>query len=105
MQMTKGERLVAEMMGDIPPFGYPVLTEQHPFLRKVIAFMKSKTAWNGTATELLWVLQDDYTPLNTDAKLLRKYSPKLFEEHGIRTCFSRTGRKRIVTLQSKFPCQ
>lgn len=42
MQMTKGERLVAETMEDIPAYGYPVLTEQHPFLRKVVTFMKPK---------------------------------------------------------------
>ena len=105
MQMTKGERLVAEMMGDIPAYGYPVLTEHHPFLRKVIAFMKSKAEWNGTATELLWALKDAYTPPNTAAKLLRKYSLKLYEEHSIGISFSRTGRKRIVTLRSDFPCQ
>ena len=100
--MTKGERLVAEMMGDIPAYGYSVLTEQHPFLRKVIAFMKSIAEWNGTTTELLWVLRDTYTPPNTDAKLLRKYSLKLYKKHGIGICFSRTDRKRIVTLQNNY---
>lgn len=106
MKLTKGERLVAEMMGDIPAYGYPVLTEQHPFLRKVIALMKSKAEWNGTATELLWVLRDAYTPPNTAAKLLRKYSSlELHKEHSIRICFPRTSRKRIVTLRNDFPCQ
>ena len=85
--MTKGERLVAETMGGIPAYGYPVLTEQHPFLRKMIVFMKSKAEWNGTATELLWVLRDTYTSPNTAAKLLRKYRLELYEEHGIRICF------------------
>ncbi len=82
MKMTKGERLVAEMMGDVPAYGYPVLTEQHPFLRKVTAFMKLKAEWNGTTTELLWVLRDTdtYTPPNTAAKLLRKYSLELYKE-------------------------
>lgn len=42
MQMTKGERLVAEMLGDILQIGVPVLTKEHPFLRKVIAFMKTR---------------------------------------------------------------
>ena len=45
------------------------------------------------------------SPPNTAAKLLRKYSLKLYEEHGVRICFSRTGRKRIVTLRSNLPCQ
>ncbi len=101
--MTQGERLVAEMMGDIPAYGYPVLIEQHPFLRKVTAFMKSKVEWNGTATELLWALRDVYTPPNTAAKLLRKYSLKLHEEHGIKTCFSRIGRKKSLPCEAIFP--
>ena len=42
MQMTKGERLVAEMLGDIPQADMPVLTQHHPFLRKVIKFMESR---------------------------------------------------------------
>ena len=36
MKMTKGERLVAEMLGEIPQAGMPVPTEKHPFLRKVV---------------------------------------------------------------------
>ena len=42
MKMTKGERLVAEMLGDISQMGMPVLTEEHPFLRKVVAFMQTR---------------------------------------------------------------
>lgn len=48
MKMTKGERLVAEMLGDMP-----VLTKEHPFLRKVVAFMQTRKEWLGTATDLL----------------------------------------------------
>ena len=40
--LTKGERIVAEMCGDLPIDGYPVLTEAHPFLRKVIAYMENR---------------------------------------------------------------
>ena len=36
MQITKGERIAAEILGDIPQTGMPVLTEEHPFLRKSI---------------------------------------------------------------------
>lgn len=32
MQITKGERIVAEALGDIPHTGMPVLTKEHPFL-------------------------------------------------------------------------
>ena len=51
--LTKGERLVAEMCGDLPVDGYPVLTEAHPFLQKVTAFMERQTEWIGTVTDLL----------------------------------------------------
>lgn len=49
MKMTKGERLVAEMLGEIPQAGMPVLTEEHPFLRKVVTFMQTRKEWLGTA--------------------------------------------------------
>ena len=47
MKMTKGERLVAEMLGEIPQTGMPVLTEEHPFLRKVVTFMQTRKEWLG----------------------------------------------------------
>lgn len=100
MKMTKGERLTAEILGETPPYGCPVLTEVHPFLRKVIAFMQSRDEWNGDVTELLVAVRDSYTPHNTAAKLLRKYEDKLFNADGITVCFSRTCRKRIVTLRT-----
>ena len=58
MQMTKGERLVAEMLGDTPQTGMPVLTEEHPFLRKVVTFMQTRKEWLGTATDLLNAVGD-----------------------------------------------
>ncbi len=42
MQITKGERIVAEALGDIPQTGMPVLTKEHPFLRKAIAYADQK---------------------------------------------------------------
>lgn len=53
MQITKGERIVAEALGDIPQTGMPVLTKEHPFLRKAIAYMQTRKEWFGTATDLL----------------------------------------------------
>lgn len=60
--LTKGERIVAEMCGDLPIDGYPVLTEAHPFLRKVIAYMENRIDWLGTVTDLLAAVGDNYTP-------------------------------------------
>ena len=71
--LTKGERLVAEMCGDIPTEGHLVLTEAHPFLRKVIEFTEKRNEWIGTVSDLLMAVGDKYTPPNTAAKLLRKY--------------------------------
>lgn len=57
---------------DISMEGYPVPTNIHPFPRKVIAFMKKRNEWIGTVTDLLKVIGDECTPLNTATKLLRK---------------------------------
>ena len=69
--LTKGGRLVTEMCGDIPAEGYPVLTEAHPFLRKVIVFAEKRNEWLGTVSDLLTAIGDEYTPPNTAAKLLQ----------------------------------
>ena len=99
MKMTKGERLVAEMLGDIPQAGMPVLTEEHPFLRKVVAFMQTRKEWLGTATALLNTVEDNYTPPNTVTKLLRKYDYQyLYKKKGIDVSFRRTNRKRLIGL-------
>ena len=97
--LTKGEQLLAEMCGDIPTEGYPVLTEAHPFLRKVIAFTEKRNEWIGTVSDLLMAVGDEYTPPNTAAKLLRKYEyDLLYKRYGIDVTFTRTNRKRLVTL-------
>lgn len=97
--LTKGERLVAEMCGDIPTEGYPVLTEAHPFLRKVIEFTEKRNEWIGTVSDLLMAVGDKYTPPNTAAKLLRKYEyDLLYKRYGMDVTFTRTNRKRLVTL-------
>ena len=98
--LTKGERLVAEMCGDLPVDGYPVLTEAHPFLRKVTAFMERQTDWIGTVTDLLAAVGDKYTPPNTAARLLRKCDyDLLYKRCGMDVTFTRTNRKRLITLR------
>ena len=100
MKMSKGERLVAEMLGDVPVMGMPVLTEAHPFLRKVTVFMKTRDKWLGTAADLLRDVGDDYTPTNTAAKLLRRYDYEyLCKKHRIDVTFRRTSRKRLIELR------
>lgn len=38
--MTKGEWFVAEMLGEIPNKGEPILTEKHPFFKGIKAYGK-----------------------------------------------------------------
>lgn len=103
MQMTKGERIVAEALGEIPQIGMPVLTKEHPFLRKAVAFMQTRKEWLGTATDLLNAVRDNFTPPNTVTKLLRKYDyPYLYKEKGIEVSFRRTNRKRLIRLSNRF---
>ena len=96
--MTKGKRLVAEMLGEIPSKGKPILTEKHPFLRKVLRFMESRRQWEGTATELLAEIGDRHTPPNTVTKLLNRFDYECFYKQGISIQFRRTNRKRIIRL-------
>ena len=98
MQMTKGERILAEALGEIPSENELILAENHPFLRKVIKFMQDRREWQGTATELLTAIGDSYTPPNTVTKLLNKYDYSLFYGRDIIVKFHRTNRKRIIRL-------
>ena len=97
-KMTKGERLVAEILGELPNKNEPVQTENHPFLRKVLRFMENRREWQGTATELLKEIGDSYTPPNTVTKLLRRFDYEYFYKRDIVIRFHRTNRKRIIRL-------
>ena len=98
MQMTKGERIVAEILGKLPSKNEPKLTENHPFLRKVIKFMEDRREWQGTATGLLTAIGDSYIPSNTVTKLLNRYEYDCFNKRDILVKFHRTNRKRIIRL-------
>lgn len=99
--MTKGERVVAEVLGKNKLDGYPKLTENHPFFGKLRAFMDRKHYWMGTATDLLSEMNDTNTPPNTVTKLLNKFSFELYCNDGIDVCFRRTNRRRIIELYNK----
>ena len=94
--MTKGERIVAEVLGTDKPKGEPIMTANHPFLRKVILFAQSRRYWIGSATELLEELGDSTTPPNTVTKLLNKYDFDCFYRKHIIVRFRRTNRKRLI---------
>ena len=96
MPMTKGEKITAEALGLDKPKDKPVLTADHPFLRKVISFAKSRGYWKGSATELLREIGDSSTPPNTVTKLLNKYDYNFFYKKDIVIHFYRTNRKRLI---------
>ena len=98
MKMTKGELIVAAALGNEPNKDIPVLSRQHPFLRKVMMFMESRWEWQGTATELLREIGDSNTPPNTVTKLLNRYDYEYFYKRGIVIQFHRTNRKRSIRL-------
>ena len=72
--MTKGEQIVAMTVGKTKREGYPKLTIEHPFFRRLRRFMDDKHYWMGTATDLLTEMNDTATPPNTVTKLLNKFS-------------------------------
>lgn len=95
-EMTKGERLMAEIFSTITNKSEPVLTDMHPFLRKVIPFFESRKYWSGSATELLAAIGDNSTPPNTVTKLLNQYDYEFFYKKEIVIRFHRTSRKRLI---------
>ena len=96
--MTKGEQIVAMTVGKTNREGYPKLTIEHPFFRRLRRFMEDKHYWMGTATDLLTEMNDTTTPPNTVTKLLNKFSFEFYCSDGIDVCFRRTNRRRIIEL-------
>ncbi len=96
--MTKGEQIVAMTVGRTKCEGYPKLTIEHPFFRRLRRFMEDKKYWMGTATDLLTEMNDTATPPNTVTKLLNKFSFEFYCSDGIDVCFRRTNRRRIIEI-------
>ena len=99
--MTKGEQIVAMTVGKTNREGYPKLTIEHPFFRRLRRFMDDKHYWMGTATDLLTEINDTTTPPNTVTKLLHKFSFELYCSCGIDVNFRRTNRRRIIELTKR----
>ena len=98
MNMTKGQLIVAEALGNVPKKAAPVLSDQHPFLREVIRFIENRREWKGTSTELLKEIGDSYTPPNTVTKLLNRHDYECFYKRDIAIQFHRTNRKRFIRI-------
>ncbi len=99
--MTKGQQIVAQALGKNKLYGYPKLTENHPFFGKLKAFMVGKHYWMGTATDLVTEMNDTTTPPNTVTRLLNKFSFVLYCSSGIDVDFRRTNRRRIIELTNR----
>ena len=99
--ITKCDELPKKVADNGIPEGYPVLTDMHPFLNKLTNFMSVCSHWLGTASDLLYVLNDSTTPPSTVTKLLKKYEWRLWERYRIEITFRRTNRKRIIELRKE----
>lgn len=75
-----------------------------PFLFRVVDFMKEKTEWTGTATDLLSVMQDTDTPNNTVTKLLGRFSGEILAPAGIEYKTKRTGESRLIFFKKHDGC-
>lgn len=69
------------------------------FLFRVIDFMKSRTEWVGTATELLTDMQETETTPNVVTKLLGQFACEVLEPSGIEYATKRTGKSRLIRLK------
>ena len=56
--MRKADFIVAEAMRKSNREGYPKLTEEHPFFGRLRYFFADKSHWLGTATDLIYAMND-----------------------------------------------
>ena len=68
------------------------------FLFRLIDFMKERTQWCGSATELLCAMDEHTVSPNTMPKLLSHFYYDVLLPNGIDYKTSRTGKSRLITL-------
>lgn len=66
------------------------------FLFRIVEFMKSRTEWVGTATELLADMQETETAPNVVTKYLGQFSCEVLDPVGIEYRTKRTGNSRLI---------
>lgn len=66
------------------------------FLFRVAEFMKNRTEWVGTATELLADMQETETTPNVVTKYLGQFTCEILEPDGIEYRTKRTGKSRLI---------
>ena len=70
--------------------------ELPPFLFRIENFMKNRTEWVGTATELLADMQETEIAPNVVTKYLGQFSCEVLEPSGIEYRTKRTGKSRLI---------
>lgn len=70
--------------------------ELPPFLFRIENFMKNRTEWVGTATELLADMQETEITPNVVTKYLGQFSCEVLEPSGIEYRTKRTGKSRLI---------
>lgn len=68
------------------------------FLFRVVEFMKNRTEWLGTATELIKDMTETETTPNVITKFLGQFSCEVLEPVGIEYQTKRTGKSRLIRL-------
>lgn len=69
------------------------------FLFRLVDFLKDKTKWAGTATELLSAMQETETPPNLVTKILGRFSGEVLSPAGIEYKTKRTGQSRLMRFR------
>lgn len=69
------------------------------FLFRLVDFLKDKTEWSGTATELLSVMQETETSPNLVTKMLGRFASEVFAPAGIEYKTKRTGQSRLMRFR------
>ena len=71
------------------------------FLFQVLDFMRSRTEWVGTATELLSEMQEQEVTHRMVTKYLGQFACEVLEPMGIEYLTKRTGKSRLIKLQHR----
>jgi len=69
------------------------------FLFRLVDFLKDKTEWSGTATELLSAMQETETPPNLVTKILGRFASEVLAPAGIEYKTKRTGQSRLMRFR------
>ena len=68
------------------------------FLFRLVAFMKGRKEWSGTATELIAAMSETETSVNVVSKLLARFCEEVLCANHITYKTKRTGKSRLIFL-------